>query len=94
LRVFRVIQLKPDGPLEPGLVEIGPDKNQGWVLILGDGKIYGADDRGDRCVIKAQPDWEVLSSSFFEEVINPTPVISDGAIYLRAESRLFCFSSG
>lgn len=62
-------------------------------LVLGDGKIYVADDRGDLCVIKAQPEWEVLSSSSFEETIYPTPAISDGAIYLRTESQLYCFSS-
>ncbi|MEM7011366.1 MAG: PQQ-binding-like beta-propeller repeat protein [Verrucomicrobiota bacterium] len=61
-------------------------------LVLGDGKIYVADDRGELCVIKAQPEWEVLSNSSFEETIYPTPAISGGAIYLRTETRLYCFS--
>ena len=61
-------------------------------LVLGDGKIYLADDRGELCVITAQPDWEVISSSSFDELIYSTPAISEGAIYLRTETRLFRFS--
>lgn len=61
-------------------------------LVLGDGKIYVADERGELCVIKAQPDWEALSSASFDETIYPTPAISDGAIYVRTGSRLYCFS--
>lgn len=61
-------------------------------LVLGDGKIYVADDRGQLCVIEAQPDWELLSTSTFDELIYATPAISDGAIYVRTESRLYCFS--
>ena len=60
--------------------------------VLGDGKIYFASDRGELVVISAQPDWKVLSSADFGEPIYPTPAISAGRIYLRTETRLFCFA--
>ncbi|MFP6673143.1 MAG: PQQ-binding-like beta-propeller repeat protein [Pirellulaceae bacterium] len=59
--------------------------------VLGDDKIYCANDRGELTVISADPDLKVLSFAQFEEPIYPSPAISNGRLYLRTESRLFCF---
>ncbi|MDE0737377.1 MAG: PQQ-binding-like beta-propeller repeat protein, partial [Pirellulaceae bacterium] len=59
--------------------------------VLGDGKIYCASDRGEVTVMAADPGLEILSFAQFEEPIYPSPAISGGRIYLRTETRLFCF---
>lgn len=59
--------------------------------VLGDGKIYCASDRGEVTVIAANADLDILSFAEFEEPIYPSPAISAGRVYLRTESRLFCF---
>ena len=59
--------------------------------VLGDGKIYCASDRGEVTVIAADPGLEILSFAQFEEPIYPSPAISAGRVYLRTETRLFCF---
>ena len=59
--------------------------------VLGDGKIYCASDRGEVTVIAADPGLEILSFAQFEEPIYPSPAISGGRVYLRTETRLFCF---
>jgi len=70
----------------------GPAKGKYFgSAVLGDGKIYCANDRGEVTVIAATPELKVLSFSQFEEPIYPSPAISDGRLYLRTESRLFCF---
>ena len=70
----------------------GPAKGKYFgSAVLGDGKIYCANDRGEVTVIAATPELEVLSFAQFEEPIYPSPAISDGRLYLRTESRLFCF---
>ncbi len=59
--------------------------------VLADDKIYCANDRGEVTVISADPELKVLSFAQFEEPIYPSPAISNGRLYLRTESRLFCF---
>jgi outer membrane protein assembly factor BamB len=60
--------------------------------VLGDGKIYFASDRGEVTVVSAEPEWEVLFSDTFGEPCYPSPAISGGRVYVRTESKLFCFS--
>lgn len=62
--------------------------------VLGDGKIYMADDRGQVAVVSAKPEWEFLSSAKFGEPIYPTPAIANGRLYVRTESQLYCFGIG
>jgi outer membrane protein assembly factor BamB len=59
--------------------------------VAGDGKIYVVDENGVATVVSAGPDWRVLSSADFGERVHATPAISDGRIYFRTESRLYCF---
>ncbi|MEM7391784.1 MAG: PQQ-binding-like beta-propeller repeat protein [Verrucomicrobiota bacterium] len=63
-------------------------------LVLGDGKLYVADDRGKVCVILAQLEWSVLSTGDFSEVIYATPALVKGRIYLRTATTLYCFGVG
>lgn len=58
---------------------------------LGDGKVYAITDRGECVVVSAEADWKLLSSSEFEEPVYPSPAIADGRIYVRTESKLYCF---
>lgn len=57
--------------------------------IAGDGKIYLASERGVVTVLTADAQWMVRSSFDFGERIAATPVIHDGAIYLRTEEALY-----
>ncbi len=59
--------------------------------VMGDGKVYVADDRGKLLVISAKSQWEVVSEADFDEPIYPTPAISDGRLYVRTETTLYCF---
>ena len=57
--------------------------------VAADGKIYLASERGVVTVLAARAQWTVLASFDFGERINATPVIDDGAIYLRTEKTLY-----
>ncbi len=59
--------------------------------VVGDGKVYLVNERGQSTVIKAGRDWDVLSSSDFGEDAHATPAIVDGRIYLRTAGHLYCF---
>ena len=59
--------------------------------VLGDGKIYVADDRGTLTIIRPGADWEVISSASFDEIIYATPALSAGRIFVRTQTRLYRF---
>lgn len=59
--------------------------------VVGDGKIYLLNEEGKLTVVRAGRDWEVLSTSRFEEDAYATPAIVDGRIYLRTAGHLYCF---
>ena len=59
--------------------------------VAGDGKIYLANERGVLTVLAADAEWTVLTSHDFGEPILATPVIHNGAIYLRTENALYRF---
>ena len=44
-------------------------------------------------VLKAQGNWEILSSHDLEERTVATPVLADGKIYLRTEKAMYCFGT-
>lgn len=62
--------------------------------VLADGKIFVADDRGQLVVLGAKPQWEQLAEAKFDEPVYPTPAIVGGRIYLRTETKLYCFGVG
>jgi len=59
--------------------------------VAGDGKIYVLSERGTTAVIRAGRDWQVLSTSEFDENVYGTPAIADGRIYVRTSGHLYCF---
>lgn len=59
--------------------------------VAGDGKVYVVDRSGRLTVLKAAAEWEELSSADFGEVIDATPAICDGRIYLRTPTKVYCF---
>jgi len=78
------------------IVKLGRTPGRGKYFsspVLGDGKIYFASDRGEVTVVTAEPEWKLLSSSTFGEPCYPSPAISNGRLYLRTESRLYCFAA-
>ncbi len=62
--------------------------------VLADGKIYVGDDRGKFVVFSAKPEWQLLSHADFGEPIYPTPAITNGRMYLRSETKLYCIGIG
>ncbi|MEX0675944.1 MAG: PQQ-binding-like beta-propeller repeat protein [Pirellulales bacterium] len=61
--------------------------------VAGDDKIYVASVDGVVTVLRAPPRLEIISSHDFGERIAATPVLSDGRIYLRTASALYCFAN-
>ena len=57
----------------------------------GDGKIYIIGERGHLTVVSAEAEWKQVAESSFEEDVYASPAISDGCIFVRTVSNLFCF---
>ncbi len=60
-------------------------------LVAGDGKVYVTSEGGVLTVLKSGRETTTLSSHDFGERITATPVIEDGFVYLRTESRSLVF---
>jgi outer membrane protein assembly factor BamB len=59
--------------------------------VAGDGKVYLAGEHGFVTVLKAGPEWEVISSRDFGERIMATPVLDGSRMYVRTDAALYCF---
>ena len=60
-------------------------------LVAGDGKVYVASDRGEVTVVKAEGQWEIISSHDFGARIMATPAIGNGKIFIRTDDAVHCF---
>lgn len=61
--------------------------------VIADGKIYITDSGGTVYVVAAKPEFEVLAKNdmtFDKSGFNGTPAISDGKMFVRSHSRLYC----
>ena len=58
--------------------------------VLADGKLYMSNEEGTTVVLKAGPAFEVLSENKFDEYTLASPAVSDGQIFLRTTSALYC----
>ena len=58
---------------------------------VGDGKLYIIGERGHLTVVSAEARWKQLAESSFEEDVYASPAISDGCVFVRTVSNLFCF---
>lgn len=61
--------------------------------VAGDGKIFFSSHKGVVAVLEAGPEQKLLAENDFEEEIFATPAISDGRIYVRTVSALYCFGA-
>ena len=59
--------------------------------VVGDGKIYLADEQGRLTVVNANETMDILHTADFQENIYGTPALVDGRIYVRTASALYCF---
>ena len=58
--------------------------------VLADGLVYMPNDEGVITVIKPGPVFEAISRNPIGELMNASPAISNGRIYLRGDKHLFC----
>jgi outer membrane protein assembly factor BamB len=56
--------------------------------VAADGKVYFTSEEGDVFVVKAGPQFELLSQNMLGEVCMATPAISEGTLYFRTRGHL------
>jgi len=61
--------------------------------VAADGKIFLLSHSGKVTVLKAGPQWEVLSVNDLDETSQATPAIADGHIYVRTYKALYSFGT-
>src|SRR6185503_12003487 len=59
--------------------------------VAADDKVYLIGQGGQVSVLKAAGDWQVLAVNELDDECYATPAISDGHIYIRTRSALYCF---
>lgn len=59
--------------------------------VGADGKIYTSSQSGQVSVIRAGPEWELLTVNQMDDEVFATPAPVDGRLYLRTKSALYCF---
>lgn len=59
--------------------------------VAADGKVFAADEAGQVSVIKPGAEWEVIRTNDMGDEIHATPVITDGRLFIRTKSALYCF---
>ncbi|MEZ5395769.1 MAG: PQQ-binding-like beta-propeller repeat protein [Bryobacterales bacterium] len=59
--------------------------------VAADGKVFMASETGVVSVLNPGPQWDVVQVNDMGEEIWATPVITDGRLYLRTKSALYCF---
>jgi outer membrane protein assembly factor BamB len=61
--------------------------------VMIDGKIYAATESGDVHIIEASPKYQLLATNSLGEQILATPAVSNGALFIRTKSHLYCFAA-
>ncbi len=59
--------------------------------VAADGKVYLASVEGKITVLKAGAGWQVLATNDLDDEVHATPALSEGRIYVRTHSALYCF---
>ncbi len=72
----------PPQRLKPGTYSSSP--------VLADGRIYVTSEEGTTVVVKAGPQFEVLAENSLDDYCLSSPAISDGQIFIRTASHLYC----
>ena len=60
--------------------------------VAADGKIYFASESGKVSVVKPGAEWEVMLVNDLNDGVFATPALSGGAIFVRTDSWLYCFT--
>jgi outer membrane protein assembly factor BamB len=60
--------------------------------VAADGRIFVVSEEGKIVVLRADPQWEILSIDNLNEDTFATPAILDGKIYVRTSEALYCFA--
>ena len=58
--------------------------------VAADGRIYFLGDNGETTVIEAEPEFKVLAKNPLSERVQASIAISEGRLFIRTESNLFC----
>jgi len=58
--------------------------------VWANGRIYFLSEKGEAVVIKAGPEFKVIARNKLEEKCCASPAVSQGNIFIRSESNLFC----
>lgn len=69
----------------------GSGQTWGSMVLAGD-RLYVVNQAGDTLVLKASPTYELLAKNPLGEPSNATPALSNGEIFIRTESALYCIS--
>jgi outer membrane protein assembly factor BamB len=75
-------EIYPPQRLKPGTYSSSP--------VLADGRIYATNEEGITVVVKAGPQFEVLAENALNDYTLSSPAISDGQIFIRTASYLYC----
>ncbi|HWP52508.1 MAG TPA: PQQ-binding-like beta-propeller repeat protein [Pyrinomonadaceae bacterium] len=62
-------------------------------LVLADDKLYITNEEGLTSVIKAGPKFEVIAENPLNDYCLSSPAISDGQIFIRTETNLYCIGT-
>jgi len=61
-------------------------------LLLANGRIYATNDKGLTTVFEADPKrFRAVATNDLKELCYATPAISDGCLFLRTDTQLYCF---
>ncbi len=71
--------------IKPGTYSASP--------VLADGKLYITNEDGMTTVIKAGPNFEVLSENALNEYCLSSPAISDGQLFIKTSGHLYCIAN-
>ena len=61
--------------------------------VAADNKVFLSSEEGKISVLKAAGQWEFLAVNNIGEEIHSTPALSDGRIYVRTRSSVYCFGA-
>lgn len=61
--------------------------------VAADGKVFLANTEGKITVLKAGAEWEVLAVNDVGDEVGATPALSEGRVYVRTHSAMYCFSA-
>jgi outer membrane protein assembly factor BamB len=61
--------------------------------VAADGKLFIASTEGKVSVIRAAGEWELLGVNDMGEEVHATPALSEGRVYVRTRSAMYCFSA-